>query len=153
MVPDDLWAYHGQLLAYAEKHINDPQLAPDLVSHTYLIALSQWDSVAVVQPRAWLYSLLRGRILNARRFRVAVAHVPDTPSPFSSETEALGSLTVAACLAYLTPPLRDVMALIYLDGFTRQDAAAKLGISRGVLNYRLSTARRMLRDCLRKDDL
>jgi DNA-directed RNA polymerase specialized sigma24 family protein len=45
------------------------------------------------------------------------------------------------------------MALIYLDGFTRQDAAAKLGISRGVLNYRLSTARRMLRDCLRKDDL
>jgi RNA polymerase sigma-70 factor (ECF subfamily) len=155
VVPDDLWQYRGQLLAYANRRLPDPADAEDMVSETLLTAVEQCDGI--IQARAFLFGLLRNDLGNAiarKRRRGALAHVAhDPPLSLDAETEALGSVTVAACLAFLTPPLRDVMVLIYLDGFTRADAAVKLGISRGVLNYRLSTARHLLRDCLRKDDL
>lgn len=157
MVPDDLWAYHGELLAYAKSRTPDPWDAPDLVSSTFLVALEQWDSVRVIEPRAYLYGVLRLTLCNAiarKRRRGGLAHrAYDAVASLDAEAEALGSLTVAACLAYLSPQLADVMRLVYLDGLTREDASTKLGISRGVLNYRLSTARRLLRDCLRKDEL
>jgi RNA polymerase sigma factor (sigma-70 family) len=157
VVPDDLWAHKSDLVAYARRQLPCHEDAIDAVSETYLTAVQQWDSMDVVNVRAFLFGLLRHDLGNAiarRRRREGLGHlVPSSPLPASPEAEALGAITVAACLAFLPVALRDVMQLVYMDGFSRVDACAKLGISRGVLNYRLSTARRLLRDCLRKDDL
>ena len=54
---------------------------------------------------------------------------------------------VRELLATLTPRQREVVTLIYLDGYTQEAAASKLGIKRRSLRTHVICARKRLRSC------
>lgn len=54
---------------------------------------------------------------------------------------------VQCMLAVLTQRQRDIIKLIYLDGETQENAAAKLGISRRALRTHVERARDKLKKC------
>jgi RNA polymerase sigma-70 factor (ECF subfamily) len=154
----DLWAYRSDLLFFARSRIADPEEAADLVGDAYATAVANWSQFDGALPRAWMFALLRNRIGNARaswanRRRLGPAPGLEPIDASNPETEALGAMAVAACLAALSPDLQAVMRAVYIEGLTYEDAAKVLGVSRGILNSRISTARRNLRACLRKDEL
>ena len=54
---------------------------------------------------------------------------------------------VRELIATLTPRQREVVTLLYLDGYTQEAAASKLGIKRRSLRTHVICARRRLRGC------
>jgi RNA polymerase sigma-70 factor (ECF subfamily) len=96
---------------------------------------------------AWLYRIVYRCCLNDLRTR---RRRPETLSALEDVAHAkvettLASMAVAAALAELPPDARAVVLLVDLIGFDYDGAAAALGIPRGTVASRLSTARSLLR--------
>ena len=96
---------------------------------------------------AWLYRIVHRCCLNElrtrRRRRETIGALDDLAQPTDETT--LASMAVAAALAELPPDARAVVLLVDLIGFDYDGAAAALGVPRGTVASRLSTARSLLR--------
>ena len=107
--------------------------------------------------RGWLYGVAvrtarEARAVSARRFarEVPVAVVPDREAEPAEvpDTDALRTLDEE--IAGLPDHLRVAVVLCELDGVSRKDAAAHLGIPEGTVSSRLAKARKLLAERLRK---
>jgi RNA polymerase sigma factor (sigma-70 family) len=152
----------GMVLGVCRRVLSSVQDAEDACQATFLVLASRakggrWDeSVA-----NWLYTTARkvahnARVAAVRRAKreagaaVAGATVPELVEPVDRMTgrELLAALDAA--LDALPARYREPLVLCYLEGLTRDEAAARLGLPLATLHTRIDRARKRLHNVLTK---
>lgn len=148
-----------RLRRYARALTGDAGRADDLVQDSLERAWSRrhlWRGDG--DPRAWLFTIMHNVFANqARRYArtpplVALAEA-DTVDPgrYNAET-AVELRELAAAIAELPAPQREVLILVGLEQLSYEEVAGILNIPVGTVMSRLSRARRRLRDRLYEPD-
>lgn len=130
--------------------------ADDLVQDTLLRAYRSIDRFDGRHPRAWLLTIMRNAHINRSRGGPRPAVVPDPaalvverPGPGdSAEAIVVGQVldpTLERAVGRLPLPLRQVLGLVDLQGWTCREVAVVLGVRAGTVTSRLHRARRQLR--------
>ena len=147
------------LMGYFARRCRDPQTVADLTSETFVRAV---DGFATFDPhrgsdRAWLFGIAAhvfaryceqsagGRDAIARlggHRTLGVDEIEELAERIDAERE--GAALMRRC-ARLPAVERAAIELVDLEGFTPQEAAVALGVSRVALRKRLSRARSRLR--------
>jgi RNA polymerase sigma-70 factor (ECF subfamily) len=154
--------YYGEIQRYARSRLG-AEVADDLASETFLIAFRRRAAfdpgVGVGQVRSWLYGIAtnlvrRHRRDEERRFR-AMARMPDEPNDPGHDDRVVVRLAaerirgqLAAALAALKAPDRDVLLLMALGGLDHHEIAVALDIPYGTVCSRLNRVRRKVRAAL-----
>jgi RNA polymerase sigma factor (sigma-70 family) len=147
----------GMVLGVCRRVLPSEQDAEDACQATFLL-LARKAKSGRWQPSVanWLYLTARriahnARVAAARRVRreKSVA-VPDSVQPVDRMTgrELLAALDEE--LDRLPPRYREPLVLCYLEGLTRDEAAARLGVPAATLKSRLERGRKQLGDALTK---
>lgn len=134
--------------------------AADLVSDTFLAA---WKSskTSTVEPemlRAWLFGIARKTLSRYRRGKVRRTALSDRlRSTLASDQLAQQATSqedfglaehVRALIRCLPEVDREIVRLVYWDGFTQEEVAVILGKPATAVRARLSRARKVLREQL-----
>jgi RNA polymerase sigma-70 factor, ECF subfamily len=149
-----LYADSGTLvLSYVSGLLRDRYLAEDVMQETMLRA---WQHRAHLSAengsvRGWLMKVAHNIAMDKVRMRRSrPTEVAEETAPEAGVTEdhseaVLTALQVQRALARLSPAHRDVLAEVYLNGYTAREAAARLGIPEGTVSSRAYYALRILR--------
>jgi RNA polymerase sigma-70 factor (ECF subfamily) len=152
-------ANFGVLTAYFARRTTDPQTVADLTSETIVRAAGSFRSFdsSKGSARAWLFGIAAhvhadycAQAANGREAIVQLAGMGDLPVDEIDEladkidAHRAGRELIERC-SQLPALERAAIELVDLDGLTPKDAAAVLGVARGVLRMRLSRARARLR--------
>ena len=150
------------LLGFFVRRVSPPEDAADLVSETFLAAWKskQRDAIAPDLRRAWLFGIARkvlSQYRRGRRRRTALServrvsmgtdlaatsvHPPDELDPDLVEH-------VRELVSCLSPLDREIIELVYWEGFTQEEVATILGKPSATIRSRLSRARTALRNQL-----
>jgi RNA polymerase sigma factor (sigma-70 family) len=146
------------VLGVCRRVSGDAHLADDAFQAAFLVLARR---AADVRPReavrGWLYGVAvrtarEARAVSARRRtrEVPVPTLPDRPASVRppADPDALAALDEE--VAALPEHLRAAVVLCELDGASRKDAAARLGVPEGTLSSRLAKARKLLAARLRQ---
>jgi RNA polymerase sigma-70 factor (ECF subfamily) len=123
--------------------------ADDLVQDTLERAfarLHQWRRQG--DPRVWLFSIMHNRFIDQRRTRQPAPgdrggdRAPELAVPAA---DGLVLHDLAAALAQLPGPQREVLLLVTLEQLSYAEVAASLGVPVGTVMSRLSRGREALR--------
>jgi RNA polymerase sigma factor (sigma-70 family) len=149
---------HGPLVrGTARRLVGDPDAAEDVFQATFLLLARKAAAVcwgATVGP--WLYQAAR-RLAAKARARVARRRPPaplgaEVAAPATDPSAGLAWAEIRAALdealAALPGRLRDPLVLCYLEGLTRDEAAAALGCSPATVKGRVTRGRQRLRRLL-----
>ena len=149
----------GAVTAYFALHRADPQTVADLTSETIVRAAGAFGGFDPGRgsARAWLFGIAshvyarycaqasNGRDAAARLAGLAVLPVDEIDElTHRIDAQRAGRELLERC-AELSAVERAAVELVHLDGLTPKEAAAALGVPRGVLRMRLSRARTRLR--------
>lgn len=149
----------GAVTAYFARHCADPQTVADLTSETIVRAAGAFGGFDPGRgsARAWLFGIAghvsarycaqasNGRDAAARLAGLAVLPVDEIDELTQRiDAQRAGRELLERC-AELSAVERAAVELVDLDGLTPKEAAAALGVPRGVLRMRLSRARTRLR--------
>ena len=141
------------------RHCRDPQTVADLTSETVVRAAAGFGGFDPRRgsARAWLFGIARHvyanhcqRAADGRETAIRLAGLADLPIGEIEElaerieSQRVGRELLARC-AELPPLERSAVELVDLDELTPKEAAAVLGVRRGVLRMRLSRGRARLR--------
>src|SRR5262249_39281058 len=151
---------HGPLVyGVCRRVTGDHHLAEDAFQAVFVVLAAKAGSV---RPRSalpsWLYGVahrgaLRARTMRDRRRRreTPVETVPERASPVADGAEVADLVAVLdEEIARLPECQRVPVVVCELEGRSRQEAAAQLGISEGTLSSRLARARKALAARLRR---
>ncbi len=157
-----LVARYGRLvLSACRRIVPDTHLADDAFQATFVVLATKAASLDGSRPLGpWLYAVAshvatraRAMIGRRRKRETLTGTVPDVPDESSGGTGFRGGDDRAAILdeeiGRLSAACRDAVVLCELQGLTRKQAAAKLGIAEGTLSSRLAAARKTLASRLR----
>lgn len=149
----------GVVTAYFARRCADPQTVADLTSETVVRAAAGFGGFDPRRgtARAWLFGIARyvyadycQQTATGRETMVRLAGLADLPVDEIEElaqkidTQRAGRELLVRCVEL--PALeRSAIELVDLDGLTPKEAAAVLGVRRGVLRMRLSRGRARLR--------
>lgn len=98
--------------------------------------------------RGWLLAIVRTRHLaRLRRDKSRPQATRELPQLAAGGENPLDE-TIAAALARLPQPQRELLSLFYLDGLSLSETGQALGIRPQIVRQRLYRARRALRRCL-----
>lgn len=165
---DRLIALHAdKAYAVALRITGDPSEAGDVVQEAFLRAMRYFKTYDPSLPfDAWLNQILRNVWLTSLRKEAAhrsvslsakvdedSASLEDAladaePGPERWAQAREDSDRVQAALARLTPAMRAAVALVDLEGSSREEAAAALGCSLTALDVRLHRGRQRLKELL-----
>jgi RNA polymerase sigma-70 factor (ECF subfamily) len=165
---DRLIALHAdKAYAIALRLTGNPADAGDVVQEAFLRAMKYFATYDPTLPfEAWLSQILRNVYLTSLRREAARRAVPLSaradedsaaledaladaqPGPERWAEARDDSDRVQAALTRLTPPLRLAVAMVDLEGSTREEAAAALGCSLAALDVRLHRGRARLKELL-----
>ena len=149
----------GAVTTYFARRCADPQTVADLTSETIVRAVGAFGSFDPHRgtARAWLFGIAghvyaryceqtsNGRDATARLAGLAVLPVDEIDElTHRIDAQCTGREWLERC-AELSALERAAVEMVDLDGLTPKEAAAALGVSRGVLRMRLSRARTRLR--------
>lgn len=157
--------YYRELLNFLARKVGDRDLAADLAQESYARVYAS-QTREVHEPRALLYTTARHLVTDHHRRSAVRAQVhadlpptndgdtdsgPDAPGPASLEPDALlaGRQRLAAverAVAQLAPRPREAFVLYKLDGLSRGEVAAKMGVSVKTVETHLQIA---MAACLR----
>ncbi|MDD4889375.1 MAG: sigma-70 family RNA polymerase sigma factor [Phycisphaerae bacterium] len=143
----------------------DPSLADDLVQSTYLKAWERFDQFqAGSNCRAWLMTILHNTWIDHVRHRGQVkwsagdaieqvaARAENADPPAANEVaklvEQFDDPELAAAFLALPEDFRLALALVDIEDYSHDEAAAILGVPTGTVKSRTSRARRMIQDRL-----
>lgn len=124
-------------------------LAEEAVQETFLKAWKGYERFrGAAQEKTWLTRIAvntcrdirRGAWFRHRRVTLSLEEVPEGAEPFTPEED-----NVTRAVLRLPPKLRDVVALHCLQGFSAEETAALLGVTRSTVFARLKKARAALR--------
>jgi RNA polymerase sigma factor (sigma-70 family) len=149
----------GAITGYFARRCDDPQTVADLTSDTIVRAAGAFGSFDPGRgtARAWLFGIAAhvyaqycAQAANGRDAAVRLAGLGELPVDEIDEladkidAERAGRELIERC-SQLPALERAAVELVDLDGLTPKEAAAALGVPRGVLRMRLSRARARLR--------
>ncbi len=132
--------------------VKDVALAEDAVQDTFVKAWQAHDHFrGEGSEKSWLMRIAVNTCRDLRRgkwFRhvdrqVRMGDLPEPAEPFQWEDD-----TVTRAILALPDGLRQVVALRYYQGFTVQEAADILKLSRRTVHYRLKKAEHLLKESL-----
>ncbi|MFF4427011.1 sigma-70 family RNA polymerase sigma factor [Streptomyces sp. NPDC001549] len=144
------------LLRYAARLLNgDWHKAEDFLQEATARAWRNFTTTTdPVSIRPWLFTVVRNLAIDHHRARAV--RPPESPPaddvnlPVDDAIDAiLTTQVVLDALGRLTPPHRDVIALVYYRGYSVAQAAQALGVPPGTVKSRSYYALRALRDTLR----
>lgn len=150
------------LLGFFVRRVSPPEDAADLVSETFLAAWKskQRDAVAPDLRRAWLYGIARkvlSQYRRGRRRRTALSErvrVSMGADLGANSVDPTGQFDpdlvehVRDLVSCLSPLDREIIELVYWEGFTQEEVATVLGKPSATIRSRLSRVRAVLRDQL-----
>jgi RNA polymerase sigma factor (sigma-70 family) len=156
----------GAVTSYFARRCTDPQTVADLTSETILRAAAGFRGFDAGRgsARAWLlgiaghvYAQYCAHTSNGRDAAARLAGLAELPADEIDElSDRIDAERAARALlercAELSALERAAVELVDLDGLTPKQAAAALGVPRGVLRVRLSRARARLRKEHRSDE-
>lgn len=142
------WIAHGI--------VGSAQDAEDVAQETFIVAWGKLPELELVGGSIlpWLATICRFHAANRRRQqirdRVHTTHAMDDTLPDATDVEkdVIGAAVVEQILAELgtlSPLDQDIFRLCASDGYSYEDAAARLGVSHAVVRNRLSRVRGRLR--------
>lgn len=141
---------HGPLvLAVCRRHLGNPTDAEDAFQAVFLVLAKKADAVRWGESaRGWVYRVAvrvakdarNRRAVRLRHERAAALRPPANPVEPADFAAALD-----AELAELPDKYRDVLVACCLDGKSRDEAAADLGVPAGTVKIRLERGRELLR--------
>lgn len=132
--------------------VKDVALAEDAVQDTFVKAWqAHYHFRGEASEKSWLMRIAVNTCRDLRRgkwFRhvdrqVRMEDLPEPAEPFQWEDD-----TVTRAILALPDGLRQVVTLRYYQGFTIQEAADILKLSRRTVHYRLEKAERLLKESL-----
>lgn len=132
--------------------VKDVALAEDAVQDTFVKAWQAHDHFrGEASEKSWLMRIAVNTCRDLRRgkwFRhvdrqVRMEDLPEPAEPFQWEDD-----TVTRAILALPNGLRQVVTLRYYQGFTAQEVAEILKLSRRTVHYRLEKAERLLKESL-----
>ena len=140
------------LLGFFIRRGASPHDAADLVSETFLVAWKNIgrEKVAPEMLRAWLFGIARNVLSQHRRGRtrrLALADRVRATLPATEHAPAEPELAehVRELISYLPELDKEIVRLVYWEGFTQEEVATILGKPATVVRARLSRARNALR--------
>lgn len=156
--------YYQELLNYFARLVRSRDGAADLVHEAYVRVLAlQKTGQPVHQPRALLYRTARNLLIDhGRRQAVRAAptdaedaplpDVADVPAPRGCEPEAAlasaqGVAALLAAIEALPPRCREAFLLHKFDGLPHAEVAARMGISRKMVEQHIQRAMQACRRC------
>lgn len=157
--------YRAPLFRYLSALTHSPADAEDLLQETFLSAWRAAPSFrADASPRNWLYTIARNA---AWHHNEKQARMPPAPEPIEDLGLAAGwgaspeqavlraerAGLLAAALASLSPPDREVILLRDSEGLSGEAVAALLSLSLPAMKTRLHRARLRLMAALAKESL
>jgi RNA polymerase sigma-70 factor (ECF subfamily) len=143
------------LLGYARRRVGRPDLAEDLVQETWIAAMTSLPSFAGRSSlRTWLISILRRKIVDSFRRQKSQVAFDDTFHAQGEEVQETrlddeGALRIVESeLAGLPAGEREAITLCDVEGVDREEAAKRMGVTRGHLRVLLHRGRHKLRASL-----
>lgn len=154
--------YADSLFHLALRVLRDRRDAEDLLHDVFL---EVWKKARDYDPergsaRSWLRVRVRSRAIDRlRRIERAKQYAIAAPlvgSPLEENRDRAGRApdrrAAAAALERLSSPLRLVATLVYIEGWTCQEVAARHDLPLGTVKSRLAAAKARLRRLCRDDD-
>ena len=142
----DAWADDVYRLAYS--FLLNPADAQDAVQEVFLRLLQKNCTPLPGRERALLARITANYCKDCLR-RARRRPDPAEQEPAAPDTTP-GRLELRAALQALSPGYRAVVHLYYYAGYTPQEIAAALGLTRSGVYMRLTRARRLLGDFLKE---
>ncbi|MFG1477309.1 sigma-70 family RNA polymerase sigma factor [Xanthobacter sp. V4C-4] len=151
--------HYDELLRHVVRRIGNPTLARDVVQDTFLRIHASAPAGEVASPTAYLFRVadnlaidhLRQEAARAR-FAAPEAEHDTAAAPEPSPEQALDYKqrldALDAAIAELPPKCRDVFLLHKFDGLSHGEIAARLGISRSMVEKHMMKALAHCRDRL-----
>ncbi|MBI3575544.1 MAG: sigma-70 family RNA polymerase sigma factor [Gammaproteobacteria bacterium] len=142
-------AFAADLYRFAYWLCRDRHRAEDLVQETYLRAWRALDNLREERAaKGWLLTILRREYARGHeRYRPPL--VDDEPDRFAAEHGCpVETLQLRRALAQLPEEYREPLLLQVLGGYSCEEIAQTLGISRAAVMTRLFRARQQLRAVL-----
>lgn len=148
---NQLGEYLARLWRYGMVLSRKPDIADDLVQATCLRALERADQFThgTTMDR-WLFTILHSLWVNEVRARVirqgqGFAPLDDIALGNADDSaDAIWAVQVMARVERLPEAQRNALFLVYVEGFTYQEAADTLSVPIGTIMSRLATARQTL---------
>jgi len=152
-------AHQARLFALAMRMARDPEEARDLLQETFLRAARRPTSIPAADKaaEAWLVQVLvnlcrdRWRRLKVRR-EAGPAPRWSVDEPHDPETLENAREAVRDALATLKPRTRAIVVMHEIEGRSRGEIAAQLGMREVTVRWHLSTGRSKLRRLLTPGD-
>jgi RNA polymerase sigma-70 factor (ECF subfamily) len=140
--------HYGELMRFAIRRVGS-DLAPDVVSSTFLVAWRRLSDIPVERSRAWLYATSRHVIANeqraSRRREQLDRKARSQPGQATTDDHVAGladQIRVRTVLATLSEGDQEVLRLTAWDGLDIAECAEVLGCSRTAMKVRLHRAGR-----------
>lgn len=149
-------SFASDLYRYAYWLCSDRYVAEDLVQEAFLRA---WSALATLHDvrtaKSWLFTIVRRE--NARRFERKRPETVDefdlsvVPGATAYDT-SIEAFALRRALRQLSPEYREALVMQVIGGFSCDEIARSLGISRSAVMTRLFRARKSLREMLEERD-
>lgn len=144
-----LFRRHAQELGrYLVAMVRDRSLAEDLLQDTFHDALRAQEQLPRIEnERAWLYGIARNRALRSlrrgRRLQRAMVRLAGSPEVAREADDALVAL-LDLLERELSPEVRALVLLRYVQGFRAAELAEMTGLSPDAVRQRLARGRATL---------
>ena len=154
-------SYSKRMYAYAYRITEDPMAAQDVIQETFIAI---WKKAVNFRKEgqvvAWIFSIVRNKSLSARRSFVKhinkegvdlMAHDSDSVPEIVERIET--SVQLKRGLQQLSRDHREVLELVFYQGFSLAETAEICGCPIGTIKSRLSYAKTCLRGELERETL
>ncbi|QGZ65158.1 sigma-70 family RNA polymerase sigma factor [Paraburkholderia acidisoli] len=138
--------YYRELVRFLSRLVNDGDTAADIAQESYVRVLSLRNTgAAISDPRGLLYRTARNLVIDTHRRATVRAHhvdeletIDEPVAPVSSQPEAAWEASrrttaLVAAIDALPPRCREAFVLHKFDGLSHAEVAARMGISRNMV--------------------
>lgn len=142
-------SYESELRSFIRSRVADTQEAEDLLQETFIKALAEGSRFCELdQPRAWLFRVLKNRMIDYRRSAKTYNDIPDNLEADSDPEDApINNLAVCLPVALKKMDARDADIIRHcdLEGMNQADYAKQKKLSLSAAKSRIQRARQRLK--------
>lgn len=127
--------YADDIFRYLLVHVNDVEVAEDLTADTFIKAWKKIETYNFLHPRGWLYAIARNTLTDYWRKKKAIPLdetieiADERPSVITLLDKELDAKRTLDALQTLSPDMKSVITLRFLQGYSARQTGEALGIS------------------------